>query len=78
MTKRNTILALVAAGVLTVVAFTPALPEGLQCSDYPNLDRCPLYGGYGNPAPHASPYQLAPRHIRHSQSYHTQYLRAHG
>ena len=46
MRKRNTILALVAAGLLTVVAFTPALPEGLQCSDYPNLDRCPLYGGY--------------------------------
>ena len=46
MTKRNTILALVAAGVLTGVAFTPALPEGLQCSDYPNLDRCPLYGVY--------------------------------
>ena len=49
MRKRNTILALVAAGLLTVVAFTPALPEGLQCSDYPNLDRCPIYGGYGNP-----------------------------
>ena len=30
MRKRNTILALVAAGLLTVVAFTPALPEGLQ------------------------------------------------
>ena len=49
MRNRNTILALVAAGLLTVVAFTPALPEGLQCSDYPNIDRCPLYGVFGNP-----------------------------
>ena len=32
MTKRNTVLALVAAGLLTVVAFAPALAVGLDCS----------------------------------------------
>ena len=47
MRKRNTILALVAAGLLTVVAFTPALPEGLQCSDYPNLIDARSMGAMG-------------------------------
>ena len=37
MRKRNTILALIAAGLLTVVALTPAFAVGLECSDYPNL-----------------------------------------
>ena len=37
MSKRNTILALIAAGLLTVVALTPAFAVGLECSDYPNL-----------------------------------------
>ena len=54
MRQRNTILALVAAGLLTVVAFTPALAEGLQCSDYSSLDRCPIYGGHENSSPRAS------------------------
>ena len=69
MRQRNTILALVAAGLLTVVAFTPALPEGLQCSDYSSLDRCPLYGGHENSSPRVS--YLAPpvQHIRHAQAY---------
>ena len=68
MRNRNTILALVAAGLLTVVAFTPALPEGLQCSNYPNIDRCPLYGGYGNSRPPTA-YQVPSVHIRHAQAY---------
>ena len=66
------ILALIAAGLRTVVAFAPAFAVGFECSDYPNLDRCPLYGGYANPTPHASPYQLAPGHIRHAQAYRTE------
>ena len=57
MRKRNTILALIAAGLLTVVALTPAFAVGLECSDYPNLDRCPIYGGYGNSRQPAS-YQV--------------------
>ena len=81
MTKRNTVLALVAAGSLTVVAFAPALAVGLDCSP-PNLDRCPIYGVWGNPTPHASSYQssyqMAPRPIRHSQSLHTHYSNPHG
>ena len=68
MRNRNTILALAAAGLLTVVAFTPALPEGLQCSDYPNIDTCPLYGGYGNSRPPTA-YQVPSVHIRHAQAY---------
>ena len=54
MRKRNTILALIAAGLLTVVALTPAFAVGLECSDYPNLDRCPIYGAMeirGRPRP---------------------------
>ena len=72
---RNTILALAAAGSLTFVALTPALAVGLQCSDYSNLDRCPIYGGvYGNSTPLASPYQVSPRHVRHAQNYRGRYL----
>ena len=74
MTKRNTILALVAAGLLTVVAFAPALAVGLDCSP-PNLDRCPIYGAYGNPEPNASAYE-APRQIRHSQIYRSHMYRS--
>ena len=54
MRKRNTILALVAAGLLTVVAFTPALPVGLGCSNYPSPNRCPISAVYGNSTPPAS------------------------
>ena len=72
---RNTILAIAAAGSLTFVAFTPALAVGLQCSDYSNLDRCPIYGGvYGNSTPLALSYQVPPRHIRHAQNYRGHYL----
>ena len=70
---RNTILALVAGGSLVFVAFTPALAVGLECSDYPNLDRCPLYGVSGNSTPLASSYQVPPRHIRHAQTYRGRY-----
>ena len=68
MSKRNTILALVAAGFLTVVAFTPTLAVGIDCSDYRNLDRCPIYEGYRNSSPPAS-YQVPSMHIRHAQAY---------
>ena len=68
MSKRNTILALIAAGLLTVVALTPAFAVGLECSDYPNLDRCPIYGVYGNSRPPAS-YQVPSMHVRHAQTY---------
>ena len=72
---RNSILALAAAGSLTFVAFTPALAVGLQCSDYSNLDRCPIYGGvYGNSTPLALSYQVPPRHIRHAQNCRGHYL----
>jgi hypothetical protein len=72
---RNTILALAAAGSLIFVAFTPALAVGMQCSDYSNLDRCPIYaGGNGNSTPLASSNQVPPRHIRHAQSYRGGYL----
>ena len=77
MRKRNTILALVAAGLLTVVAFTPALPVGLGCSNYPSPNRCPIYAIYGNSTPPATVYQAPPRHIRHTQSYHTHYSNSH-
>ena len=70
---RNSILALAAAGSLTL--FTPALAVGLQGSDYPNLDRCPIYGGvYGNSTPLALSYQVPPRHIRHAQNCRGHYL----
>ena len=45
MKKRNTILALIAAGLLTFVAFKPSLATG-ACSDPANLDNCPIYGAY--------------------------------
>ena len=73
MRKRNTILALIAAGLLTVVALTPAFAVGL-CSDYPNPDRCPVYGAYGNSTPLASSRQVTPRHIRHAEMYRGRYL----
>ena len=64
---RNTILTLVAAGSLTLGALTPAFAVGLECTDYPTLDRCPLYGG--NATARASAYQLS-RPARHAQNYH--------
>jgi hypothetical protein len=68
---RNTILGLVAAGSLTLGSLTPASAVGLDCvPDYPNLDRCPLYGG--NATPRASAYQLS-RPGRHAQNYHGNY-----
>jgi hypothetical protein len=69
---RNIILAVVAAGSLTFAALTPALAVGLTCSDYPNLDRCPLYGS--SPKPPASSYRVPPRPSRHSHSHHGHYL----
>ena len=42
---RNIILTFAAGGSLAFVAFTPALAVGLECSDYANLDRCPIYEG---------------------------------
>jgi len=69
---RNTILALIAASPLTVVAFTPVLADGL-CSNYPNLDGCPIYGIYENPTPLASPHHVTPRHIRHAHTHYSRY-----
>ena len=66
MRKRNTILALITAGLLTFVAFKPSLATG-ACSDSANLDNCPIYGAYGNSTPRALSYQVQPRHIRHAQ-----------
>jgi hypothetical protein len=63
---RNTILPLVAVGSLTFVALTPALATGL-CSEYPNLNKCPIDGVYGNPTSRPSSYQTPPRHVRHAQ-----------
>ena len=74
MRKRNTILALVAAGLLTVVAFTPALPVGLGCSNYPSPNRCPFSAVSGNSTPPAPVYQAPPRHIPHTQPYYGRYL----
>jgi hypothetical protein len=70
---RNTILALAAAGPLTFVVLTPALAVGLTCPDYPNMDRCPIDGVYGNPTPRPSSYQVPPRQIRHAHTYHKRY-----
>ena len=70
---RNTILALAAGGSLAFVAFTPALATGV-CSDYANLDDCPIYGVYGNSTLRASSYQVPPRHIRHAHAYRGRYL----
>ena len=67
---RNTILALVAAGSLTVGTLSPAF-AGLECSDYPNLDKCPVYGGAETPRPSA--YQVPPRAVRHAHNYHGSY-----
>jgi hypothetical protein len=67
---RNTILVLVAAGSLTLGALTPALAAGFECSDYPNLDKCPVYGG--NATPRASAYQLS-RPVRHVQNHYGSY-----
>ena len=69
---RNTILAFVAAGPLTFAALTPALAVGLTCSDYPSLDKCPIYGVYENPTLPSS-YQLPPRQIRRAHSHHGHY-----
>ena len=68
---RNIILAFAAAGSLAFVAFTPAFATGL-CSDYPNLDTCPIYGAYGNSRPSAS-YQVPYKHVRHAQAYQGHY-----
>ena len=76
MTMRNTILALVAAGLLTVASLAPALAIGLDCAP-PNLDGCPIYGVYGNPMPNASAYEATPRQIRHSQMYGSHRYRSH-
>ena len=62
MRKRNTILALIAAGLLTFVAFKPSLATG-ACSESPNLDKCPIIGVYGNPTPRPSSYQMPPRQV---------------
>jgi hypothetical protein len=71
---RNTILALAAAGSLTLAALTPALAVGLICSDSHNLDRCPISGVYGNPTP-ASSYHAPHWQIRHGQIHnHGRYL----
>jgi hypothetical protein len=78
MRKRNTILALVTAGLLTVVAFTPALPVELQCTNHPSPDRCQIYAIFGNSTPPATAYQAPLRHIKHTQSYHTHYFNLHG
>ena len=64
---RNTILTLVAAGSLAFVAFTPALAVGLECPNYPNMERCLIDGVYGNPTPRPSSYEVPPRQIRHAQ-----------
>ena len=74
MRKRNTILALVTAGLLTVVAFTPALPVGQGCSNYPSPNRCPISAVYGYSTPPATSYQAPPRHINHTQTYHGRHL----
>ena len=65
---RNIILAFAAGGSLAFVAFTPALAVGLECSDYANLDRCPIYEGHANSSPPAY-YQVPSMHIRHAQAY---------
>ena len=71
---RNTILTLVAAGSLTFVALTPALAVGVECSNYPSPDRCPISAVYGNSTPPATTYQVPPRHIRQTQTHHGRYL----
>ena len=78
---RNTILVL---GTVTSLTFaTPALATGV-CSDFPNLDNCPIYGVYGTPTTRGPTYQMRgesyqvpPAHTRHARSYHSGY-RYHG
>jgi hypothetical protein len=66
---RNTIIAVVAAGLPTFAVLTPAFATGV-CSNYPNLDGCPIYEVYGDQTPPASSSSRAtPRHIRHAQSH---------
>ena len=51
-------------------ALSPAF-AGLECSDYPNLDKCPVYGGAETPRPSA--YQVPPGAVRHAHNYHVSY-----
>ena len=69
---RNTVLALVAAGSITFAALSPALAVGITCPDYPNMERCPIDGVYGNPTPRPS-YQAPRMQIRHAQGHHDRY-----
>ena len=72
---KNATIAIGAAGSLTLLALTPADATGI-CSDFPNLDRCPIYGVYDT-TPYEwsrSSWQTAPRHVRHTQDREARYL----
>ena len=76
---RHATFAIGAAGSLTLLALTPAQATGV-CSNFPNLDRCPIYGvydttpyqSYESPGPS---WQTAPRRVRHTQDRELSYLR---
>ena len=69
---RNTILALVSAGSLTLIGVAPAFATG-ACAGYPDLRNCPIYGVYDNPNAYEQsnsyqqPYRT--RHARYNGGY---------
>ena len=73
---RNATIAIGAAGSMTLLALTQAHATGV-CSNFPDLDRCPIYGVYDTtPYQSSEPsWQTAPRHVRHTQDREVRYLR---
>jgi hypothetical protein len=77
---RNTTLILGTVASLTFATLTPALATG-ACSNYPNLDNCPVYGVYDNPTIHGSSYQrvygasyqVAPERAQQTRHHHGGY-----
>jgi hypothetical protein len=71
---RNATITIGAA--LTLLALTPAHATGL-CSNFPSLDRCPIYGVYDTTPYQSSEstWQTAPRRVRHTQARELRYFR---
>jgi len=68
---RNATIA-IGAGSLTLLALTPADATGI-CSNFPQLDRCPIYGVYDT-TPHEHSWQMTPRRVRHVQNRQVRYV----
>ena len=68
---RNATIA-IGAGSLTLLALTPADATGI-CSNFPQLDRCPIYGVYET-TPYEQSWQMTPRRVRHVQKSQLRYV----